>query len=115
MVRLLGAISDPETTREYERLNQLRKRLLRDGPKAPAQRVPSPPPRTGEISAAVAQVLGPTRSPLRVGEIHRFVEQLLGQPVRRETVKACLVRGASAKRPKYDRVSYGRYRLIGLG
>jgi hypothetical protein len=45
-------------------------------------------------------------------EIHAAVEELLGEPVSRSTVKNYLVRGSQRPRRRIERVSRGRYRFI---
>jgi len=50
---------------------------------------------------------------MRMSEIHAAVEDLLGTPVSRSSVKNYLARGCWRRRPVLERVSHGRYRLIG--
>lgn len=73
---------------------------------------PQPPPRrVGEVSGSVRDVLVASKRSMHVSEIHHAIEQLLGRPVSYRTIKACLSEGARIKQPRFERVSYGCYRL----
>jgi hypothetical protein len=88
---------------------------LPDEPLEPVEQ-PTPPPATGRlgngvVQRAVVKVLAASGGPLRGAEIHRAVERLLGRPVSKDSVGWCLGTGARGKEPRFERVSYGRYRL----
>jgi hypothetical protein len=68
--------------------------------------------RFAEVDDAVVQVLAEARGELRMGEVHAAVEELLGQPVSRSSVKNCLARGTQRRNRRIERVSRGRYRLF---
>lgn len=109
-IPLTGALSKNGTADQLARLNALRKKLLREAATVPAQPTPVPR-RIGEISNAISEVLADAAGPLHVAEIHGAVERLLGSSVNYRSVKACLSDGATRLRPRFQRVSYGRYKL----
>lgn len=91
---------------------------------APKQRpAPSAPPLTptgrlgnGEVARAVFKVLAASSVPMRGTDVHRAVEHLLGHPVSKNSVGWCLA--ADTRRTgqrRFERVSYGRYRLYVSG
>jgi len=52
-------------------------------------------------------------SELRVTDVHAAVEELLGEPVSRSSVKNYLAAGADHRKTRlFERVSRGRYRLL---
>lgn len=61
---------------------------------------------------AVVKVLGEAGCELRMIEVHAAVEDLLGEPVSRSSAKNSLARGCRRRRPVFERVGRGRYRLI---
>ncbi len=65
----------------------------------------------GEMQRAVVKVLEAANGPMRGADIHRAVERLLGRPVSKNSVSWCLLAGVRAKEPRFERVSYGTYRL----
>jgi hypothetical protein len=67
----------------------------------------------GEVGDAVVQVLAEARCELRMMDIHAAVEDLLGEPVSRSSVKNYLARGCNVRKtPLFERVSRGQYRLL---
>jgi hypothetical protein len=68
--------------------------------------------RFAEVGDAVVQVLAEASGELRMVEIHAAVEELLGEPVSRSSVKNYLTRGAQRRRPVLERVGRGRYQLL---
>jgi hypothetical protein len=50
-------------------------------------------------------------APLRFIEIHARVERLLGEPVPKSSVKNYLAKRSKGRRPLFDRVGRGWYRL----
>lgn len=65
----------------------------------------------GVVQRAVIKVLAAADEPMRGADIHRAVERLLGRPVSKNSVNWCLLAGVRAKEPRFERVSYGCYRL----
>ena len=82
-------------------------------PNAPPEPVPAPTARlgNGEVTRAVVKVLVAIHGPMRAADIHLAVERLLERPVSKESVHWCLRRGISGEHPRFERVSYGMYRL----
>jgi hypothetical protein len=65
----------------------------------------------GVVQRAVIKVLAAACGPMRGANIHLAVERLLGRPVSKHSVSWCLCVGVRAKEPRFERVSYGCYRL----
>lgn len=63
------------------------------------------------VVAAVVGVLEMHAAPMRARDVHRAVEAMLGRPVRRASVKACLAANVSGAAPRFVRVAHGQYRL----
>lgn len=75
--------------------------------------MPSPQARRrfGWVVALVTEVLEAAHGPMRARAIHEAAERLLGAPIPWTSVKTCLWEG-SVKRPgRFERVSFGCYRL----
>jgi hypothetical protein len=66
--------------------------------------------RNGEIKRAAVKVLAAAES-LPIADIHQGVERLLGHPVSKDSVGWCLAAGARSRKPQFERVSTGVYRL----
>jgi hypothetical protein len=62
----------------------------------------------GEIESAVTTVLG-SAGELRARDVQSAVEDLLGEPVSRSSVKNCLAAGVGTR---FERMGRGRYRLV---
>jgi hypothetical protein len=62
------------------------------------------------VSQAILKVLAEAQS-LRVRDIQAGVEQLLGEPVSRHSIKAYLHKDQERQTPRCVRVARGRYRL----
>lgn len=67
--------------------------------------------RNGEIKRAAVKVLEAATRPLPIADVHHAVEHLLGRDVLKESVGWCLAAGARGKKPRFERVSSGVYRL----
>jgi hypothetical protein len=67
--------------------------------------------RFAEAGDAVVQVLREAGCDLRFVEVHQRVEELLGGSVSRSSVKNYLAQGCLRRKPLFERVSRGRYRL----
>ncbi|HEX7245089.1 MAG TPA: recombinase family protein [Solirubrobacterales bacterium] len=111
-IRLIGALSKSETSDRLARLNRLRRKLLQDAASSPRQSTP-PPPRTGELPRVIAEVLAGAAEPMHVSDIQDAVERLLGRPVNYRSVKGRLSEGTMLRRPRFERVARGYYRLRG--
>jgi hypothetical protein len=74
-----------------------------------------PANRWGWVLAAVTEVLGAAREPMRARMIHMAVEELVGEPVSGSSVKNCLASDVGGKSPRFERVGRGRYRLTSDG
>ena len=99
---LIGRLSNPDFRERLAQLQEISGRAGRPGS------INLPPRREHQIPVygAIASVLS-TRGgePMRMYEIHEAVEQVLGRPVPRSTIKMSLATG------QFERVSRGRYRL----
>jgi hypothetical protein len=78
--------------------------------------VPQRPPEVarrpwGAVTEAVVTVLG-SADELRMCDVHEAVEGLLGEPVPRSTIKNCLAGKSVGKAKRFERVGWGRYRLV---
>jgi hypothetical protein len=69
--------------------------------------------RPGWVVDAVVRVLADDGGPMHWQQVHAAVEQLVGQPVSKDSVDWCLSSGARRKEPRFERVSPGCYRLVG--
>jgi len=75
----------------------------------------------GVVQGAVTKALADADRPMEVGEVRRAVEdwaRSVGQskrsldvPVSGDSVSSCLSTGARAARPRFERVTRGRYQL----
>jgi hypothetical protein len=68
--------------------------------------------RPGWVIDAVVRVLADEDRPMRSMHVRAAVESLLGRSVSKDSVDSCLSTGARGKEPRFERVSYGCYRLI---
>lgn len=68
--------------------------------------------RPGWVMNAVVRVLADEDGPMRLTHVHAAVERLLGLTVSKDSVGWCLSSGVRGKEPRFERVSYGCYRLI---
>jgi hypothetical protein len=109
---LAGRLSNQDLTILYQRLTAQR------WTQAPRLLVPATGPapdgrrKFGTIRAAVVASLELGGESLRLVEMHTSVEQLLGSPVARSSIKNCLARGSTGSSPLFKRVTRGRYSLI---
>ena len=65
----------------------------------------------GVVQRAIVSVLTEAGEPLPVAAIHAAVERQLGQPVSGESVSWCLRMGSKGEGGRFERMSYGVYRL----
>jgi hypothetical protein len=111
---LVGALSNPDlevliqrlTSHKGHHASRLRPRARHAGGWPDGRR------KFGSVSGAVIQVLDQAGSDMRVGDIRKRVERLLGGSVAASSVKHHLVRGCRRRPPLFERVSRGRYRLV---
>ncbi len=68
--------------------------------------------RPGWVMDAVVRVLADEGGPMRSTHVHAAVERLVGLTVSKDSVSWCLSSGVRGKEPRFERVSYGCYRLI---
>jgi hypothetical protein len=108
---LVGALSNPDLQDLFQSLTSQPRRKQPEtatagyGPASDGRR------KFGSVSGAIVHVLREAQSDLRLREINAEVEQLLGEPVSRQSIKGCLHRGSQAANPQFERISRGRYRL----
>jgi hypothetical protein len=74
----------------------------------PQQRLPR---RQGSVLAAVTRVLKQASTPVRAGEIHMVVEELLGERVAYSTVKDALSAHSGRDDHRFRRTRHGCYEL----
>jgi hypothetical protein len=68
--------------------------------------------RPGWVTDMVIRALVEGDEPMRATCVHAAVEKLLGHSVSKDSVDSCLSKGARGDKPRLERVSAGRYRLI---
>jgi hypothetical protein len=107
---LVGALSNPDLQDLFQSLTSQPRRKPRK--QAPDPNGPRPDGRRkfGTVSSAIFQILTEAQSDLRIEEIRAGVEQLVGEPVSRHSIKSYLHRG-TYERKIFERVRHGRYRL----
>jgi hypothetical protein len=81
---------------------------------APLGLVPAPTGRlgNGEVKRAIVKVLAASDGPMRPADIYPAVARLLGRRVPKDSVYSCLSTDTRGKKPRFQRVDYGMYRLI---
>ena len=110
-MELIRALSNRGVPEKLERLNDCRKRLLQDAPYDMPATNP-PPARAGDITRAAVAVLAKAGQPMKVSEVQSAVEDLLGRPINRQSLKGCLSKGALAANPRFQRTKRAYYRLV---
>jgi hypothetical protein len=112
VAELLGVLGAHETR---SGLSSLARRLaalkVSDAQPRPIKRQRQREHRPGWIADAVVRVLAHAGVPMHRQQVHAAVECLLGQPVSKDSVDSCLSGGARRKKPQFERVSSGCYRL----
>jgi hypothetical protein len=75
---------------------------------------PEPAGRLGNgvVQRAVVKVLAESDGPMRLSAVCAAVEAMLGQVVSKESVSWCLRTGCGGDEPRFERASYGCYRLV---
>ena len=107
-MELNGALSNPRLQLELHRLHELHGRLLARAALRPCS-VRLAAPRMSPVLVTITTVLGLTRQPMRIADIHETAEQLAGTRLLRTSVKAALAAGAAGTRPRFRRVRRGVY------
>jgi hypothetical protein len=107
---LVGSLSNPDLQDLFQSLTSQPRR--KQAKLKPENEGPAPDGRRqfGTVSSAIVEVLTQVKGDLRVKEIWREVERLLGEPVSRHSVKSYLHRGTYDLKI-FERVRHGRYRL----
>lgn len=65
--------------------------------------------RSGDIKAAVVQVLELSAKPLGLRDVHLAVEEILDQEVPYSTIKDCIHKHSRGDAPPFRRVRHGYY------
>jgi hypothetical protein len=105
-----GARSNPQARVELARLADLCCRLRGEAavhPRSPR----SAPAKMIPVLETVTRVLELAEQPMRARDVHAAGEELLCRPIKWTSVKATLARHACGQRPRFQRTSYGRYRI----
>ena len=74
-----------------------------------------PAPRrlgNGVVKRAVIRVLGEAAKPMKTGEVRAAVEELLGHPVSPESVSWVLRMESRGERPRFECVAYATYWVV---
>jgi hypothetical protein len=108
---LSGAVSNPRLQVELPRLAALQARLHALSLLTPKTAC-SPPRRIGAVIDAITTVLELAEQPMRACDFHTAAEGLLGRPIKWTSAKATLAEHAGGPRPRFQRTSYGRYRIV---
>jgi HB1, ASXL, restriction endonuclease HTH domain len=112
-MELDGALSNSRLQLELSRLAAVRTALRNSA--LPAPKTPSAQRRrVGVVIDAITTVLEHADRPMRAREVHAAAEDLLREAVPWSTVKAALAEHARGPRPRFERVSHGRYRAAAL-
>ena len=107
---LVGVLSNPDLQDLFQSLTSQPRRKQRQRKSENEGPAPDGRRKFGTVSGAVVQVLAETELDLQVKEIWIGVQQLLGEPVSRHSVKSYLHRGTYELKI-FERVRHGRYRL----
>ncbi len=107
---LVAVLSNPQAEALFQRLTRRDWRQVRRAPR-PRDRSRDGKLKFGTVSTAVLAVLAQTDAALRFIEIHARVEGLLAMPVSRSSVKTFLSAESRHRKPRFERVGYGRYKL----
>jgi hypothetical protein len=112
-MELNGALSNPLASDKH--LQMVRLAVLKSDisigewvSDRPSQRLPR---RQGSVLAAVTSILENSAEPMRVRDIHRAVEALLGGPVPYSSAKDALASHAHGEDRRFRRTRRGSYEL----
>jgi hypothetical protein len=106
-MELVQELSNPELGPELDRLAAALVKLRRRAAKHKVVVDPGPL-RQGDVLEAIKAVLAEYPDGLRQCEVVKQVEQRLGRSVSPSTVRTNLAYNAA-----FERIAYGRYRLVG--
>jgi hypothetical protein len=67
----------------------------------------------GVVKRAVVGVLSAADRELTVAAVQVRVEECLGRPISKDSVRSCLSTDVRGQEPRFERTSPGRYRLSG--
>jgi hypothetical protein len=110
-VEIFGVPSNPETQERLEKLSAMLAKIEAGGA-APRPSKFAGKRRAGLLTRIIEQVLAEAEGPMRMYEIHRAAEGLIGQPVPRSTVKNCLANNCAGEEARFVRLERGRYRAM---
>jgi hypothetical protein len=65
----------------------------------------------GVVKRAIIKVLAAADEAMPSVDVHQAVEHLLGHPVSKNSVSWCLAADVRGRQPRFERISYGVYRL----
>jgi hypothetical protein len=108
---LIGRLSNHELTILFQRLTAHDWRQADPPQRARHGIAPDGRRKFGTIRDAIIQVLAQADSDLRVREIHTSVEEVLGGPVSRSSVKDYLRKGCRRRVPLFEYRGRDGYRL----
>jgi hypothetical protein len=108
-VGLVAALSNNATGLVYQRLTARDWTQVRRPPARPRDRSRDGKLKFGSVSGVVLEILAEAAEPLRFIEIHGRVEEQLGFPVSKGTVKEFLSSEAREGRTRFVRVGRGLY------
>lgn len=106
---LIGALSNHQG--QLERLNALRRKLLKAVADEPEAQEGLLRLRCGAVQAAVIKVLAAAQEPMQVRDIHAAVQHLLSRRVSKDSVNSCLSTRSKGKSPLFKRLAQGQYAL----
>jgi hypothetical protein len=112
---LVADVTKVLASADQSRLRSVAKRLARlrrsDAPPRAIKSQRQRDRRPGWVIDAVVRVLADEGEPMRSTHVRAAVEAMLGHSVSKDSVDSCLSQGARGKEPRFERVSYGIYRL----
>jgi hypothetical protein len=101
-VDLTGRLSNHDVTALFQGLTARDWKQVSRGHPSAAGVAPDGRRKFGAVRDAIVVVLEQAGCELRVRDIHKGVEKLLGEPVSRGSVKAFLHNGCRRKRPLFE-------------
>lgn len=114
-VQLVAEVTKDLASADRPQLSYLAKKLSRlrasDAQPRAIQCWRQRPRRPGWVIKAVVQVLADQGEPMRTTQVHAAIEKMLGPSVSKDSVCCCLSIGACGDSPRFERVTYGCYRL----
>ena len=108
---LVRVLSNPQTDVLYQRLTKRDWPQVRREKASPHDRSRDGKLKFGTVSGALMEVLAAADRPMRYVEIRAAVEQQLGMTVAASSVKQLLSDEANHRKPRFERVARGTYRI----